>query len=350
MTSELTVARVATAIVLSVSVTQTVTSAPRIAGLWDATVITAKGVEIPFRFEIVQNGTRVQGFFFEGDRKIGSTSGRFQDGTLALEYDFLNTTLEATLVGSELRGSYQNRRPKATPMTFRAHPFVPVPAGAADAPPVAGNWAMYRTAKDASKLDVSWRLYLRQSGAEVSGAILKTSGDSGMLMGRWNGDRLVMSHFAGERPLLFEARLNTDGTLAITLDRQYTYRAARMTEAAAKGIPEPPDPSRFTSVQDPTAPFHFRAPDASGHLVSDADPRFRGRVVIVTIGGSWCPNCLDEAPLLVEFYKQFHPRGLEIVGLFFEADRDPALAWPHVQAFVRRFAVPFPILDRKSVV
>src|SRR6476659_8524277 len=61
-------------------------------GLWDAIVV-ANGVEIPFRFEIATKGESAQGFFFEGDRKVGSTSGRFADGALTLDYDFLNTTL-----------------------------------------------------------------------------------------------------------------------------------------------------------------------------------------------------------------------------------------------------------------
>ena len=123
---------------------------------------------------------------------------------------------------------------------------------------------MYRTADDGSKLDVSWRLYLRQSGPEVSGAILRTSGDTGTLVGHWKDGRLVMSHFAGERPLLFEAQPNADGTLSVTLDRTSTYRAARTNEARAKGIPEPPDLSRFTSVTDPTERFHFFGPISTG--------------------------------------------------------------------------------------
>src|SRR5436190_18475010 len=112
-TEGLPVTRAATTIVLSLLVTQALTSPPRIAGLWDATIVTANGVEIPFRFEIAQGGNRIQGFFFEGDRKVGSTSGSFQNGTLTLEYDFLNSTLDATLVGDELRGSYRNHRLKA---------------------------------------------------------------------------------------------------------------------------------------------------------------------------------------------------------------------------------------------
>ena len=312
-------------------------------GLWDAVVVVNK-VEVPFRFEMAHNGTQAQGFFFEGDQKVGSTSGRFENGTLKLDYDFLNTTLEASVDGDQLRGTYRNRRPNARPMEFRARRFAPIPAAAVDPPQVAGNWDMRRTSQDRSKLDVSWKVFLRQSGSSVSGAILKTSGDTGLLTGRWKDGKLVMSHFAGERPLLFEAQLNPDGTLTITLDQQFKYVAARTPEARAKGIPEPPDPSRFTSVKDPTERFHFGGLDLNGKTVSDADARFQGKVVILTIGGSWCPNCHDEAPFLVELYKQYHSQGLEIVGLNFEQDADLAVARPRLTAFIKRYGITFPML------
>ncbi len=314
-----------------------------ITGLWDAVVV-MNGVEVPFHFEIAQNGTSARGFFFEGDRRIGSTSGTFQNGALKLDYDFLNTTLDATFDGDKLHGSYHSNRPNSFRMEFRAQRFVPVQAGQTPAPQVSGNWDMHRTAQDDSQLDVSWRLYLRQSGSEVSGAILKTSGDTGTLTGRWRDGKLVMSHFAGERPMLFEARPNPDGTLSITLDQKFTYRAARSNEARAKGIAEPPDPSRFTSVKDPTEPFHFSGSDLDGKTISDADPRFRGKVVVLTIGGSWCPNCHDEAPFLVELYKEFHARGLEVVGLNFEIDPDLALARPRVNSFIKRYGITYPML------
>jgi len=62
-------------------------------GLWDA-VVAAAGTEVPFRFEIASKGAEVEGFFFEGDRKVGSSSGKLEDGLLSLDYDHLNTTLE----------------------------------------------------------------------------------------------------------------------------------------------------------------------------------------------------------------------------------------------------------------
>jgi thiol-disulfide isomerase/thioredoxin len=312
-------------------------------GLWDA-VIVANNVEVPFRYEIAVNGTNAEGAFFEGDRKVRSTSGTFDRGHLVIEYDFLNTVLEADVGGSDLRGTYRNKAPNARAQVVRARRFTPVPAVTAELPKVEGSWAMYRTGDNRFKLDVSWRLYLRESGAEVSGAILRTSGDTGMLTGRWTDGRLVMSHFAGERPLLFEATPNADGTLTITLDKTSTFRAARTAQIREQGIPEPPDLTRFTSVKDPTERFHFSGLDLSGRPISDADARFQGKVVVLALGGTWCPNCHDEAPSLVELDRAYRDKGLEVVGLFFESNPDLAVARPRINAFIRRYGVAFPIL------
>jgi thiol-disulfide isomerase/thioredoxin len=330
-------------LVLALTSLPVASAPPTIGGLWDAVIVTGQ-VEIPFRFEVVQSGAHVQGFFFDGDRKIGSTSGTFESGKLRLEYDFLNTTFEAAFDGDQFRGTYRFNLPNAQPLEVRGRHFAPVPADTGSTPQVAGNWVMYRTAPDGSKLDVSWRLYLRQSGSAVSGAILKTSGDTGELAGRWNGNTLVLSHFDGDRPLLMEAKLNKDGTLAIALNRRFTYRAARTNEARAKGLPDPPDPSRFTSVKDPSEPFHFGGLALDGRRVSDADPEFRGKAVVLSIGGTWCANCHDEFPFLVELYKQFHARGLEVVGLSFELDPDLAHSKPRVETFIKRYSVGFPML------
>jgi len=79
-------------------------------------------------------------------------------------------------------------------------------------------------------------------------------------------------------------------------------------------------------------------------MVSHTDPEFRDKVVILSIGGSWCPNCHDEAPFLSELYKDFHARGLEIVGLMFENDPDPKVSRPRVQTFIKRYGVQYPML------
>jgi thiol-disulfide isomerase/thioredoxin len=322
-----------------------VEAAPSIEGLWDAIVV-AGGTEVPFRFEISTKGTAAQGFFFEGDRKVGSTAGSFADGVLTLEYDFLNTTLEARLNGDVLTGAYRNNRAGARPQDVRMRRFTPTAIADDNTPSLAGTWEMRRNADEVSapRDTRTWQVFLRQSGAEVSGTILRVDGDTGTLVGHWQSGKLMLSHFAGERPNLFEATLDPDGTLAVTLNGTAHYRVVRSNEARAKGIPEPPDPSRYTNVKDPVAPFHFAFPDLTGKVVSDTDARLRGKVMILAIGGSWCPNCHDEAPFLSELYRDYRGRGLEIVGLMFENDPDAKVARPRVQSFIKRYAAQYTML------
>ena len=320
-------------------------TAASLSGLWDAVVV-ANDIDVPFRFEIASKGTEAQGFFFEGDRKVGSSSGSFVDGILKLEYDHLNTTLEARVQGDQLVGTYANNRPNAKPQSIRMRRFTPVTIDGVEAPTLAGTWEMRRVASEVSapRDTRTWNVFLRQSGAELSGTILRVDGDTGTLVGHWQDNKLVLSHFAGERPNLFEATLNQDGTLAVTLNGNAHYLVVRKSEARAKGIPEPPDPSRYTSVKDPTTPFQFAFPDLSGKTVSETDARFRGKVVILAIGGSWCPNCHDEAPFLSEVYRDYRARGLEIVGLMFENDPDPKVSGARVQSFIKRYGVEYPML------
>jgi thiol-disulfide isomerase/thioredoxin len=317
-------------------------------GLWNAVAVVGPA-EIPFQFEIRREGDQWQGFFFEGDKKIPSTSGSYASGTLRLYYEFLNSTLTATFDGDHWDGTYRYNRKNGKEYPIHARRYVTPDPAPSDPPQIAGEWEMKlvggnEIVKKDPRYALSWKLFLRQSGANVNGSILRVDGDTGTLSGRWQHDSLVLSHFAGERPVLFEAKLQSDGTLDILLNNQNRYLAARISDARAKDIPEPPNPSQYTSVKDPSEPFHFRFPDINGRIVSDTDAPFKNKVVILAIGGTWCPNCRDEAPFLVELYRKFHDQGLEIVGLYFEASGNLEDDKPRIESFTREFSVPFPIL------
>jgi len=311
-------------------------SAQTISGLWDATVMSG-GVEIPFRMEFAGDGPSARGWFFNGDVKVRSTSGEFAQGHLVLNFDYYGAKLDATLKDGVLEGTY-TRAGRAT--AFHAKRFAPSTLTEADVPQIAGLWEI---AVKSSKGEAAWRFIVRQSGPEVSAAILRVDGDTGALEGTYRDGKFVLSHFSGARPMLLEVTAEKDGTLELLENRRTKMTAIRSAEARAKGLPEPTDPSRHTSVQDPTAPLHFSAPDLDGKMVSDTDARFRNKVVIVAIGGSWCPNCHDEAPFLVELYKKYHARGLEIVDLSFE-EGDQLRNPTRLRAFIQEYEIPYTVL------
>jgi thiol-disulfide isomerase/thioredoxin len=313
--------------------------AQSLTGLWDATVIVNPGVEIPFRFELAGSGAAVKGSFFNGDEKVTSTTGRLENGALVLSFDEYGTRLEATVKDGRLEGQY-TRGTRGAPYPFQAKRFVPAPSGDQKIPAIAGLWNVQ---VKSSKGEDAWQLIVRQAGAEASASILRIDGDTGMLTGTYHDGKFVLSHFSGARPLRLELTPGPDGTLSVVQNKDNPLTATRAEIAKAKGLPQPSDPSRFTSVKDPTEPFRFSFPDLSGKIVSNTDPRFQGKVVIVSIGGSWCPNCHDEAPFFTELYKKYHAKGLEIVMLSFEEEaqqKDPV----RVRAFIKRYGIDYTVL------
>jgi len=319
--------------------------AQSLTGLWDAAVVVSAGqdkgtIEVPFRFELSGSGSNIKGSFFNGDEKVTSTTGSLQNGALVLSFDEYGTKVEAVVKDGQLEGQY-TRGTRGAPYPFRAKRFSPAPVGDAGIPSIAGLWNVQ--VGKSSKGEAAWQLIVRQSGAEVSAAILRIDGDTGALTGTYRDGKFVLSHFSGARPLRLEITPAADGTLSIVQNKDNPLAAMRAEQAKAKGLPQPSDPSRFTSVTDPTEPFRFSFPDLEGKTVSNTDPRFQGKVVIVSISGSWCPNCHDEAPFLAELYKKYRKQGLEIVSLSFEEEaqlKNPV----RLRAFNKRYGIDYTVL------
>jgi thiol-disulfide isomerase/thioredoxin len=307
--------------------------AQSIDGIWQATV-DVKGLEVPFRIEFQNSASGIEGSLFNGDERFVSTSGQFQNGSLMLAWDYMAAKLEAKLVGGELSGTFL--RPNKVVYAFHATRGVKT-SELSPVPSIGGLWTLEGVHSD--KGESAWQFIVRQNGASASAAILRIDGDTGTLTGSYKNGEFVLSHFSGMRPALVEVRPATDGTLKVILNHRQEMTAVRPEKATVK----PDDPARHTGVKDASEPFHFRFPDLNGKMVSDADPRFKGKVVLVNITGSWCPNCHDEAPFLAETYRKYRAQGLEIVALSFEeADqlKDPV----RLRAFIRRYGIEYTVL------
>jgi len=333
---------------LAQSVKQSVT--PPIAGLWDAT-IQINGVETPFPLEIAGSGTNVTASFFNGEDRYASTQGRFENGRLVLSWDYYAATLDATLKDGVLEGQYAGTRRMKGPFPIRARRAAAKPTAVSGVVPVIdGVWEIPNRS---GKGELAWRFIVQQtgaqqstaqkSGAKVSATILRVDGDTGTIGGTFQNGKFVLSHFDGARAHLLEIVPASDGTLDILQDGKTKLTAYRPAAARAKGLPEPTDPNLHTSMKDPREPFRFSFPDLNGRVVSNEDARFRGKVLVVEITGSWCPNCHDEAPFLAEMYRKFGKQGVEIVSLSFEETeqlKDPT----RLRAFVKKYGLEFPVL------
>ena len=92
------------------------------------------------------------------------------------------------------------------------------------------------------------------------------------------------------------------------------------------------------------APLVISLADETGRLISLADRRYRGKVVLVTISGSWCGTCHEEAGFLVTWAKRRAREGVEVISLHFEYPDDPARARQLIGHFARRHGITWPLL------
>ena len=299
-------------------------------GRWDATIASG-AAHIPFRMEVNEAPARV--CFFEDTLPACSTSAELKDGTLTARWDYINTELQLTVKDGALTGSYRNlRTPRASAIDAKHYQAPAAPSQ----PPAKfdGEWEVHTKAAT-----VGNQLLLQQSGADLKGTILRVDGDYGTLVGRVDGTHFAISHFSGDRATALEGTMLADGTIDLTLgtSKMTAYRPAA---ARARNLLPPEDPSAYARAKDPAAKFHFSFPDLNGKTVTEDN--FAGKPYIVTVTGSWCPNCRDEAPFLSELYKTYHSEGLDIVGFCFEYADDPTYA--PLKAFVRKYGIGYQML------
>ncbi len=185
---------------------------------------------------------------------------------------------------------------------------------------------------------------LVQTGANLTGTFLTPTGDYRFLEGTYRLGRLRLSTFDGAHAFLFDATAREDGTLAGDFWSRDTYHATWTARRAEEYESILPDAWTAVGLTNDEGAFSFTFPDLEGDPLSLGDPRFAGKVVLVNIFGSWCPNCNDEAPLLAEWHRRYRDRGLEIVGLAYEFTGDPDRGRQLVRRFAERYSIEYPLL------
>ena len=185
---------------------------------------------------------------------------------------------------------------------------------------------------------------LRQDGNILQGYWASFAGDTRNLTGEISGDEFTLSYFDGGYGGKWTGRILEDGTL----EGQWT--SINGSIPASKWTAERNDnamlvdPSTLTYLKEGYDRFEFSFPDLDGNMVSLDDPLFQDKVVLVTIGGSWCPTCHDEARFLQPWLEENRSRGVEAVGLYYEYSTDPAVAGAAIQRFSKRYGIDYPML------
>lgn len=303
------------------------------------------GGELPFGLEIVRENEQYVAYLVNGAERVRVPEVTVDDGRLEMMMPGFENTLSARIKDDELRGEVTlvKRDAKNQVIPFAAtygvdYRFVEKPL--TDNADLSGRWAV--TFKPDSAKPYAAVGEFSQTHGEVTGTFLTGTGDHRFLAGDVRDNDFFLSTFDGAHAYLYKGHIDNKGVLSGTFWSGLASKeafAGKRDEQASLGAAE-----NATQMRADAAGLDFTFPDVEGKPVSLRDPRFAGKVVIVALGGSWCPNCHDEAAFLAPYYMQNRDRGLEVVELMFEHFDDFEQAAAATKRFRQKFNLQYATL------
>jgi thiol-disulfide isomerase/thioredoxin len=178
-----------------------------------------------------------------------------------------------------------------------------------------------------------------QKGSYAEGSFLTPTGDYRFLEGGVFDDTLYLSTFDGNHTYLFKAFKQNDSTL------HGDYWAGKTFHQVWTGIkkenPALPNPESLTYLKEGYDRIEFAFPDVDANIIHLSDEKYKNKVVILQIFGTWCPNCMDETKFLIPWYNKNKDRGVEILGLAYERKDDFRYASDRVKRVIAKWNVPY---------
>ena len=180
-----------------------------------------------------------------------------------------------------------------------------------------------------------------QNGNNVSGTFRKNTGDTRFLSGITFGDSILLSTFDGAHPYLIKAEKKGD-----TIFGNLHYYSNSITEfwMIKDDDYDLADSKSLTKLKDGFQSINFNFKDINGEFISLNDERFKNKVVVVQILGTWCPNCLDETQFFLSYLKENPDENLAFIGLSVEAAKTEERAMKRISNMIDKFDIPYPIL------
>ncbi|WP_353778676.1 redoxin domain-containing protein [Winogradskyella sp. 3972H.M.0a.05] len=205
---------------------------------------------------------------------------------------------------------------------------------------VTGEWEMNFIEEDGSSY-TGKGIFEQVEHGILRGTIRTTTGDYRYLDGVTSKDKIKLSTFDGAHAFLFTGNVK-DSVLEGTFYSGNHYKAN--FTATRNDNYELPDANSLTYLKEGYDKVEFSFPDENGTMVSLEDERFKDKVVLVQIMGTWCPNCLDESRFYSEYYQEHANEDLEIIALAFEYAKTEERAINNIKRLREHTGITYPIL------
>lgn len=302
---------------------------------------------VPINFDIVKQGEATRFVVSAGARKDTFQLSYTGEDSVHISPETFEYKLFARIQpDGTLTGEFRNLAPGNTSRKLRfeaehGKDYRFVETGSEEEPvaDLTGKWSLTiaeREGAAANRVAV-----FSQNKNDLNGIVLAVTGDTRDLQGNVSGDQFWLSGFSGIGVTLVQGRIDEKGELTGKIgfgDRALNFKGVRNDSAALA------DAYSLTYLKPGFDKLEVKLPSLKGDTVSLDDEKFKGKVVVIDIMGSWCPNCIDQIEFLNPWYEENKHRGVEVMGVTFEVKDDLAFAQKVMGRVIDKYGIKYDIL------
>ena len=306
-------------------------------GTYKAELQVDKTAVLPFNFELkTPNTIRV----FNAEEVIEVNEVTYKNDSIIIQMPVFEGFIKAKIENNKLKGHFivegkERSVPfKAEKSTTRFEVTSNAKAN------VSGNWETVFSPNSETDRYIAKGIF-KQNKNKITGTFRTKTGDYRYLEGVLDGNDMKLSTFDGSHAFLFTATV-TDSTMNGMFYSGDHWKEPFVAKRNANF--ELPNAHELTFLKKGYDRLEFTFPDANGQLISLNDKRYKDKVVIVQVMGTWCPNCLDESKYYVDYYEKNKNKDLEFLALAFEYAKTKEDAFKRIKRLEEKIGINYPIL------
>ena len=297
-------------------------------GQWYASLKLDETHQLPFLIDVVKSEKSQAFYILNGNERILLKEATYAGDSIFISFPAFASELRVKIENKKfLTGRWYNHAKKGNyylPFWSKLNeqPRYPDVQQSID---VAGKWEVtfdYNSENPEKAIgifeDGSYKCgYGGKRDNIIIGTFLTETGDYRFLEGATTKDSLYLSTFDGSHAFLFSASLNKD-----TLWGEFLSGKHYKTNWFAIKNPDAElgDPDSLTYLVNDN-PIQFSLPNVDGTTYSYPNEATKGKVTMIQLMGTWCPNCLDESRYLKELRETYGDQ-LEIIAVTFETQKE----------------------------
>lgn len=310
-------------------------------GVWRG-VLNVQGHDLAFNFAVRKDSSDHYNVFIKNaSENLLLDEITFEDDSVIMTLHIFDAELKAKVDGDSLKGFFIKNFAANYRIPFRAafnqdFRFAETTNEASDNS-FEGKYSV--TFINESDTTPAIGIFTNKTGNIVEGTFLTPTGDYRFLEGNVIDDKLFLSTFDGNYAYLFTAEKTSDSTLTgdywSGLSWHQTWTATLDNDASL------PDADKMTYLKEGYEKIDFSFPDINGNMISPTDEKYKDKVLILQLFGTWCPNCMDETRFLAPWYKENKDRGVEIIAIAYENKPEFEYARKRVEKVINKMDVDY---------